>query len=65
MSFNSYSYYANKYARQAWEQISAARVLRDMNGRAESIESCVKLARCYMRLSLSNRRLRQLQRSSR
>jgi hypothetical protein len=65
VSFNSHTYHANKYARQAWEQISAARVLRDMDGRPESIESCVKLARCYMRLSLSNRRLRQLERSSR
>jgi hypothetical protein len=61
MSFNSFTYYANKYARKAWEELSAARVHRDQGHPVERILNCVKLARIYMHLSLNNRRQRQMQ----
>jgi hypothetical protein len=61
MSFNSFTYYANKYARKAWEELSAARVHKQLGHAVERIENSVKLARIYMHLSLNNRRQRQMQ----
>lgn len=61
MSFNSFTYHANKYARQAWEELAAARVHRDQGSAVERIVNCVTLARIYMHLSLNNRRQRQMQ----
>lgn len=66
MAFNSNSYYANKYARQAWAYLAEARAMRERErqGTARSwerpIESSVKLARISMRQSLGWRRLRQI-----
>jgi hypothetical protein len=61
MSFNSFTYNANKYARQAREELSAARVYKQLGHPIEMVESSVKLARIYMHLSLNNRRQRQMQ----
>jgi hypothetical protein len=60
LSFNSFTYYANKYRRKAKEQIAEARSYRAA-GRTELVEKCVKLARIYSRLSVSSSRQRQMQ----
>lgn len=65
MSFNSFTYHANRYAERAWEELSAARVCRDLGKTVEEIGNRVKLARSYMRISMSNRRLRQMQKDHR
>lgn len=65
MSFNAHTYYANKYGRKAWEELSAARVHRDLGHAVERVQNSVKLARSYMRIAMSNRRLRQMQKDHR
>lgn len=70
MPFNSDTYHANRYRRQAWDELAAARDIKARAARGEAysweisrIETFVKLARSSMRLSLSHRRLMQIGRS--
>jgi hypothetical protein len=60
MSFNSFTYYANKYARMARKELMAARKYKQ-EGRSDMVHHCLQLGRAYWRLSLSNRRQRQMQ----
>lgn len=64
MAFNSYTYHANKYRR--W-RVAAMKKARDAKrfGQTENVASYVKLARSYHQCSMSNRRLREMQRQGR
>lgn len=70
MAFNSDSYYANKYAASAWENLARAREIKGRiergeqvyNWEANRIGMFARLALIDMRLSLSHRRLRKLNR---
>jgi hypothetical protein len=67
MAFNSHTYYANKYRRQAWAELAEARAIkaRVQAGTAydwepRRIAHFVLLARTSMHLSLSSRQLSEL-----
>jgi hypothetical protein len=68
MAFNSYSYHANRTAREAWDYLAQARDVRDRQRRGDAyswerpVDCSIKLARLSMHQSLTYRRLRQLQR---
>lgn len=72
MVFNANAYYANKYARRAWEQLAQVREIRERARRGEAyvweverMPRLVEMARGAMRLSISFRRLRELDRKGR
>lgn len=64
MSFNSESYYRNKWRRQALEELSEARRHKRDGGDGWRIESAVRLARSSWRLYLSQARLCELSRET-
>jgi hypothetical protein len=64
MPFDADTYRANRYSRQAWEELATAREIKSRVARGEAysweaprIETFVKLARSSTRLSLNARRL--------
>ncbi|MDX8537078.1 hypothetical protein RFM23_05500 [Mesorhizobium abyssinicae] len=68
MSFNSDTYYANKYSRMAWANLARAREIKQWiaNGEyvsefeASRIETFARLALIDMRLSINSRQLAKL-----
>lgn len=64
MPFNSDTYYANKYQRQAWEALADARDIRARAARGEAyafevamLPNRVKRARLMMHMSVTFRRI--------
>lgn len=65
MAFNSNTYHANRYAREAWRYLRQARERRERGEDAECIGRSAFLARNSMHLSLGRRRMRELERPAR
>lgn len=62
MAFNSYSYHANREARQARDYLRQARERKAQGRDPLDIAHCVRLARSCARSARIYRQLRQLQR---
>jgi hypothetical protein len=65
MSFNSESYYRNKWRRQALEELTEARRIKRDGHAWQTVESAVRYARSSWRLYLSQARICELSRESR
>lgn len=72
MAFNADTYRANKYRRQAWAELAKARDIKQRAAagtayewEAARIPTFVQLARSSMRISISARRIAQLNREHR